>query len=306
MTTHELLLQPDSPAIEVLERELDGALRLDAASAFVSRSGIELLLYLPRPGRLRLVCRAGHGPTDPDAVAMAADELGAQVRLVTGSDAARFHPKLYLVAGRDRLVVLAGSGNFTAGGLRDNVEQFEYLVLPPSSPVALDHQRRFNLLWDQGAPLEMIRLSPFWEAWREQWDQAEGLRKEAKQLDSALDLHARAAPDLATGPAWSKEDVYPVIARIIREVASRKSDLVTRDEVAGALRNDREGAGLVEAAAAAQPARTPSSIAGNMVDWFSADFWWSSWKDEFRRERRRTRAPETQKMREVWAYFPRR
>jgi hypothetical protein len=309
MTAHELLLQPDSPAIEVLERELEGARRLDAASAFVTRSGIELLLPLPRPGLLRLVCRAGHGPTDPDSIAMAADELGADVRLVTGSDAARFHPKLYLVANRDRLVVLAGSGNLTAGGLRDNVEQFECLVLPASSPVALAQERRFNLLWDQGAPLEEIRSTRFWEAWREQWLRGEALRMEANKLDLDLDRHAPAAPastpSSPTRAGWTQEDAFPVIARVIRELSSRKSDFVTRDEIAEALLNHREAAGLIEASSRARvDAHSRWMIAGNMVDWFRARFP-APWADEFRRERRRSRSPETQKTRAVWAYSPR-
>jgi len=86
MSSTEPLLQPGFTAIELLERELPDALRLDAASAFVTRSGIELLAGLPRPRKVRLVCRAGHGVTEPDAVVMAADELGAEVRLVAGPE----------------------------------------------------------------------------------------------------------------------------------------------------------------------------------------------------------------------------
>ena len=76
-----------------------------------------MLAELPRPRKLRLVCRAGHGVTEPGAVVMAADELGAEVRLVAGRNAARFHPKLYLFEAPKRFVVLAGGGNLTAGGL---------------------------------------------------------------------------------------------------------------------------------------------------------------------------------------------
>lgn len=141
MSSTEPLLQPGFTAIELLERELPDALRLDAASAFVTRSGIELLAGLPRPRKVRLVCRAGHGVTEPGAVV----------------EAARFHPKLYLIETRERLVVLAGSGNLTAGGLRDNVEQFELHALAPLTPIARGHQTRFNELWGQGAPLDELR-----------------------------------------------------------------------------------------------------------------------------------------------------
>lgn len=153
------------------------ALRLDAASAFVTRSGIELLAGLPRPRKVRLVCRAGHGVTEPDAVV----------------EAARFHPKLYLIETRERLVVLAGSGNLTAGGLRDNVEQFELHALAPLTPIARGHQTRFNELWGQGAPLDELRSTPFWEAWRDSHERRLVLGREAQELDAALDEQAPAA-----------------------------------------------------------------------------------------------------------------
>ena len=190
MSSTEPLLQPGFTAIELLERELPDALRLDAASAFVTRSGIELLAGLPRPRKVRLVCRAGHGVTEPDAVVMAADELGAEVRLVAGPEAARFHPKLYLIETRERLVVLAGSGNLTAGGLRDNVQQFELHALAPLTPIAREHQTRFNELWGQGAPLDELRSTPFWEAWRDSHERRLVLGREAQELDAALDEQA--------------------------------------------------------------------------------------------------------------------
>ncbi len=214
MNSTEPVLQPGFTALDLFEREMPGALRFDAASAFVTRSGIELLAALPQPRRSRLVCRAGHGITEPGALAMAADELGTQVRVVAGREAARFHPKLYLVQTRDRLVVLAGSGNLTAAGLRDNVEQFELHDLGASSPAAMQHARRFNELWERGIPLEAVRSTSFWDAWTEQSARRLVLRQEVDEFDAALDREASsivsaASPAASITPSRGRPALMP-------------------------------------------------------------------------------------------------
>lgn len=221
MSSSKPQLQPEFTAIELFERELPGARRFDAASAFVTRSGIELLAGLLHLPSMRLVCRANHGVTDPEAVEMAATQLGAKVRLVVGAEAARFHPKLYLVERQEQLVVLSGSGNLTAGGLRDNVEQFELHTLRPSTPEALDHEKRFNELWEKGEPLEDLRSTGFWEEWTEAYRRRRALREPEDEIDAHLDAVARAIPAptqtmAAAGPTRGSMSAEAIVGALER------------------------------------------------------------------------------------------
>src|SRR4051794_39272518 len=83
---------------EALRTVLADAERLDVAVAFVTGSGVQVLRELfaecGTPARFRIVVRGGP-ITDPDAV-MALADLGADVRVVMGAEAPRFHPKLWI------------------------------------------------------------------------------------------------------------------------------------------------------------------------------------------------------------------
>jgi HKD family nuclease len=157
-------MQPDDVAADVLAEALASADRFDIASAFVTRRGIDHLEQWPRPSRTRLIARAGHGRTDPHAIAYAFDELGIDVRLVAGPAAETFHPKLYLVHAPDRLHVLTGSGNLTGSGLTTSVEQFEWLTVTRGRE-ELAQIKRFDRFWERGLPLAQLRLTPWWNAW---------------------------------------------------------------------------------------------------------------------------------------------
>ena len=308
LSEQELLLQPGHPAAEVLAQELDGAIRFDVASAFVSMAGVKLLVELPRAKKVRLICRAGHGSTNPHAVAMAEEDLGAEVRLVAGPAAARFHPKLYLIERQDQLVILTGSGNLTSGGLCENVEQFEKLSLPGFDRVGTEHKQRFNEIWEMGTALTDLRESGFWDEWMSHWKESESLRREIDELDEELDAAVPAQNEVAVdmsrgGDGWRKKDIYPLIARLIGEHAARVSGYVDRDRLAEALHSDPESEPHVEAASAHQH-REPQRVAGNMVDWFSADFPSLPWEREFDRMRRPVRSRRSGRERDLWAYRP--
>jgi hypothetical protein len=101
--------------------------------------------------------------------------------------------------------------------------------------------------------------------------------------------------------AWKHDDLFPVIARVIRELCPERSDFATRDEIAQALLADPEGRGLVEGGSGSFGER---ATAWNMVDWFRARFAGSEWSTEFERERRAGISIESRKSREVWAYRP--
>jgi hypothetical protein len=188
---------------DALRRVLADAERLDVAVAFVSRSGVrvlrELLTECGTPATFRIVVRGGP-VSDPDAVITLAD-LGADVRVVMGAQAPRFHPKLWISSSADWIRVLSGSGNLTAGGLEDNHEQFELLGLrlPDREIEAAAHQERWNAFFALGSPLAQAIASPAWAEWIAQQSRRRQLTTELAELDRRLadsDAPAPAGEDL--------------------------------------------------------------------------------------------------------------
>jgi hypothetical protein len=110
------------------------------------------------------------------------------VSLVVGKEAARFHPKLWLAHQQDgALRVLSGSGNLTAGGLRDNDEQFDLLQVAADDTAAIAAQgARFAELTRAAVPLATVCDSSYWKLWQYQLDQRRKLAAEARKLDEAL------------------------------------------------------------------------------------------------------------------------
>ncbi|HEX8744536.1 MAG TPA: phospholipase D family protein [Thermoleophilaceae bacterium] len=177
---------------------LAGAERLDAAVAFVTTSGVDLLRELfaesGTPSSVRIIVRGGP-ISDPDAVVALAD-LGAEVRVVMGAQASRFHPKLWIVGCAHATHVLSGSGNLTGGGLIHNHEQFEllHLRLPNSKREAAAHQARWDGFFALGCPLADAVLSPAWGEWIAQQSRRRQLVEELAGLDRRLANSRAPAP----------------------------------------------------------------------------------------------------------------
>jgi hypothetical protein len=175
---------------DALRRVLADAERLDVAVAFVTDSGVqvlrELLAESGTPAKFRIVVRGGP-VSDPDAVIALAD-LGADVRVVMGAQAPRFHPKLWISSHADGTRVLSGSGNLTAGGLDQNHEQFELLDLrlPDRELEAAAHQKRWNAFFALGSPLADAIASPAWAEWISQQSRRRQLTTELAELDRRL------------------------------------------------------------------------------------------------------------------------
>lgn len=175
---------------DALRRVLSDAERLDVAVAFVTGSGVqvlrELLAVSGTPAKFRIVVRGGP-VSDPDAVIALAD-LGADVRVVMGAEAPRFHPKLWISSSADCIRVLSGSGNLTAGGLDQNHEQFELLGLrlPEHELEAAAHQERWNAFFALGSPLVDAIASPAWAEWVAQQSRRKQLTTELAELDRRL------------------------------------------------------------------------------------------------------------------------
>ena len=175
-------------AFDALRQIVDGATSLRVAVAFVTSSGVELVEQL-RAGQPELmieVIARGAPITDPAALVVMADQ-GVGVAVVVGSRAAQFHPKIWLAERPDGLYVLAGSGNLTGGGLRDNVEQFELLYVDPSDIAAKEAQHeRFTRLTRDAVPLAAVRNSPYWNLWRRQLSRRRELAALERELDETL------------------------------------------------------------------------------------------------------------------------
>ena len=190
---------------DALRRVLADAERLDVAVAFVTGSGVrvlrELLAECGTPAEFRIVVRGGP-VSDPDAV-MALADLGADVRVVMGAQAPRFHPKLWISRGAGWTRVLSGSGNLTAGGLDQNQEQFELLGLrlPERELEAAAHQERWSAFFALGSPLADAIESPAWAEWVAQQSRRRHLTTELAELDRRLADSAAPAP-AGAGTKW--------------------------------------------------------------------------------------------------------
>lgn len=196
MTVHEGLIPSAAypSAFEALRRIASDATRLRAAVAFVTESGVELIRQLqsdhPRIA-FELVAR-GAPITDPEALLHLA-ELGTAVSVVIGECAAQFHPKLWMGHGDGGLWILAGSGNLTAGGLRDNDEQFELLHVAARDATAIAaHDHRFAQLTAGAVPLDDVRSMPYWNLWRQQLEERRSIAAQERKLDETLSRAAEA------------------------------------------------------------------------------------------------------------------
>jgi len=75
-----------------------------------------------------LLCdRIGFQRATSEAIALRAATREYMVAAVP--TASRFHPKVWLLLGKERLALLVGSGNLTQSGFIDNVELFEAIEL---------------------------------------------------------------------------------------------------------------------------------------------------------------------------------
>ena len=95
---------------------------------------------------------------------------------------------------------------------------------------------------------------------------------------------------------WKQEEVFPIIARIIGDLAGKERSFVSRAQIAASLLKDSEGSTKIDAAVAASAGEhTREWQAVNMVDWFSKSITeGSKWAAQFERKR----------IKGTWAYKP--
>src|SRR5690349_1057854 len=186
----DLVPSPDlKTGYEALDRLLTGKRSMSVAVAFVSCAGAESLCALldshPSVDELFLVAR-GAPITEPDALLILKEKVGASISLVTGPDARLFHPKLWILESEDdTLEVLSGSGNLTVGGLSQNREQFETAHVIDQHEI--DAQwRRFAALTEGAITLEEMVGSVAWKEWEQQMPERRRLVKREEDLDERL------------------------------------------------------------------------------------------------------------------------
>ena len=139
MTQHKLLISEsllvvDAPASFNLTNSLRTASSIWVVSAFVHKSGWSMIRedILRSTGEVTLISGLNFCQTEPavlrDWLSNAFTRKGTHAYLYIGRET--FHPKVFVIQGRRESFALVGSGNLSAGGLRDNVECFVYVHKP--------------------------------------------------------------------------------------------------------------------------------------------------------------------------------
>jgi hypothetical protein len=179
-------LNQTTPLEQILRKHLKGARHVEIAVAYAKCSGTDVLLDAGLPGSSRALVGVGFGLTEPGAVEQLV-HAGTDVRLFLGDrnhSRESFHPKLYLIRKVNSLAVLSGSANLTAGGLGNNVEQFEEFIVGLRDAEA--HLARFRRLWRMGTPFSLADKA--WTEYREFYSKiAESRRRYEQRAQAASD-----------------------------------------------------------------------------------------------------------------------
>lgn len=127
-----------------LAEDLSRARRASIAVAFAKTSGLgalDLEQWCDGKRELRLLAGTDFYVTELAVLRRLESRPGAACRVFHSLDVRAFHPKVYVLERDDSVVAYVGSSNFTAGGLRDNVEANVRLEgprseLPISTPLS--------------------------------------------------------------------------------------------------------------------------------------------------------------------------
>ncbi|MDX2231109.1 MAG: hypothetical protein NW220_15845 [Leptolyngbyaceae cyanobacterium bins.349] len=106
-------------------------------------------------------------------------------------------------------------------------------------------------------------------------------------------------------PKWTKEEAFPVIEQVVKNLCQQNGS-ADRDQIASALINDPSGKRLIQRGLQGSD-RSAFRVAGNIVDWFSAELTSHSsvaarYTDIYKRERVKRSHLETGKSREIYLY----
>ncbi len=163
----------DATLANHLNRLLTTATAVCVQVAYLRESGVALLRdsfagFIADGGRLRVLAGGDFAQTEPNALQFFR-QLGGdcEVRLVSSSGIAGFHPKCYLVYAGETATLVVGSSNFTDGGLQKNVELNLKAELAADDPTVQAAQRIFDELWEQTPLLTDERLADYTRFWEQ-------------------------------------------------------------------------------------------------------------------------------------------
>jgi HKD family nuclease len=205
-----------------MREAFSGARRLHLAAAYAKSSGTSKLLQLEPPRGSRAVVGLGFGISDPLAVEQL-ESAGIDVRVVADGavSASTFHPKLYLVERAGELRTISGSANLTGPAWTTNVEQYEELSFPDPSTEADAQRERYELVWEHGVQLSVLRRSGDWDRYRQRARDRRLLEREDRRRLTRLQASTgqligtlarrttRAAPGYIGIDAWRPARLIP-------------------------------------------------------------------------------------------------
>jgi superfamily II DNA or RNA helicase/HKD family nuclease/uncharacterized protein (DUF1330 family) len=196
----QLITGAADPALPHLKRDLDKALALDMAVAFIQKSGLEALKqqyrdFLARGGRARLLTGDYLDITDPDALQELLDwggQLDLRVFQVKGGS---FHLKAYLFHfAENRGAAYIGSSNLTALALGEGIEWNIRTGSAQTEPTFQQICHSFNQLFHHK------QVTPVTPAWLKSYRQ----RRKIPAISSAGVVPEPALPPVTPHPVQQR------------------------------------------------------------------------------------------------------
>jgi len=217
MIEHAFVCQPEGGATyqNLFDRALNhGRIdRFDAAVAYATTSGVETLLAIMarhsandwKKVKKRWLVAIDWCRSDPVALDLLANMDASKVRIFNGARVVArknctpvtpFHPKGFLLRGRDSTAVIVGSGNLSRNGLRGGHELGSVLVAgDPKTPLENDLLTScrsvaswFENQWKKADDFDALR-----KAYVERYDSADNLRAPPPTEDDGVESDEPAA-----------------------------------------------------------------------------------------------------------------
>ena len=142
-------------ALEAILNLIEKAERIEIGMAFLNHGGWKLLrdaltTFVERGGRLRVVLRRDRWYTGIGAVSTLRKLPNTEVRFHRDP---QFHPKHINFYRGNKLAVLVGSANITAGGLQTNPEDGVIVELDARSRAGRRARQTFEAWWRESTPV---------------------------------------------------------------------------------------------------------------------------------------------------------
>ena len=187
-------------AADALTGAMESANSIRFAVAFASADGLDKLSskttgILRKGGSAEFLVGLDLRVTEPSALwqiyTWFKEYKGASLYcLAEPEKAALYHPKLYLVEAKQRILCLVGSSNLTAGGLERNLEINVLLSFPQDSGPASDLQAAYTRM--KFHPMRVVPKEEFLRLYQELWGRARVSAERHVDANAASELRAAA------------------------------------------------------------------------------------------------------------------